>query len=333
MHPQKNIDAFDLLKFILCFFVVSIHTMGKYSLYPFVRMAVPIFFILSAYLFFRTLDGTQDAPKLKKFLLRNARLYAFWFVALLPVFLGGYLHGNLVRNFAKLAGRIVLGSSFAASWYLAALMIGVTAVYLLRKYIHPNLILLFGLILYLICCANSNYRGLFSETGLIVQLNYRYPGTIYNSFPVGILWIAIGNRLATAEPKPLQRKWCLLAVAVSCGLLVLEYAIVQKLGCAVDNDCYLMLIPVSVAVFLAAKNSRLHLGCAGTLRKLSTIVYCLHGSAAEVLMVLLPLSRLHSDLLAGLILFGATAAVSVLVGLLLLRLERCRGLHWLRWSH
>lgn len=50
-----NYDVLDLAKFVLAFFVVAIHTsfFPKY-LYPWLRVAVPLFFIISSFVFLKS---------------------------------------------------------------------------------------------------------------------------------------------------------------------------------------------------------------------------------------------------------------------------------------
>ena len=53
MNIQKNYDTFDLIKFILSIFIISIHSgIVPDILIPVVRTAVPLFFMISSYLFF-----------------------------------------------------------------------------------------------------------------------------------------------------------------------------------------------------------------------------------------------------------------------------------------
>lgn len=126
-----NYYGIDIAKVLFCIMVVAIHTMGGFGPYPYLRVAVPMFFCISSFLFFQKCDGANDTKRLKRFLLRNARLYAFGFtVLLLPtLILGGWLQGNIFANAVKFIARIFVGSTFAGSWYIPALMICVSIVY------------------------------------------------------------------------------------------------------------------------------------------------------------------------------------------------------------
>ncbi len=116
----KNYDAIDLAKFILSIIVCGIHALGRYGIYPFFRIAVPLFFIISSYFFFKKLNAENDSKDghilLKNFAKRNAKLYLFWFVLLLPITLFNLkiFSGNVVLNLVKLAAKAVFASTFVA---------------------------------------------------------------------------------------------------------------------------------------------------------------------------------------------------------------------------
>lgn len=60
----------DLFKFLLCFFVISIHLIGKtYSHYPLYRIAVPMFFMISGY-FMHNKDNEIEKNKAPSFIIR-----------------------------------------------------------------------------------------------------------------------------------------------------------------------------------------------------------------------------------------------------------------------
>ncbi len=81
---------FDVLKIVLAIFILAIHTTPTdFSLRPLLRLAVPLFFIITSYLFFskqNRLHSDRDKTNaLKKFVRRYLKLYLFWFVVLLPI--------------------------------------------------------------------------------------------------------------------------------------------------------------------------------------------------------------------------------------------------------
>ena len=71
---------YDILKFLLSLMVVMIHSkLLPDLLYPWLRIAVPLFFIMSAYFFFlkigNSIDENERKNELKKYVLRNLKFY------------------------------------------------------------------------------------------------------------------------------------------------------------------------------------------------------------------------------------------------------------------
>ena len=251
MTQRKTIEILDVTKFVLAIMVVGIHTLGKYGIYPLFRIAVPLFFMISSYLFFSNSEKRGNIGFLKKFCIRNLKLYCFWFIVLMPVFLplGGYLTGNLLFNVFKLIIKVFFGSTFTASWYISALVIGMCFVFACDKFkIDYRIVLGFTFLIYVICCLNSNYRNLMADDSIIVMINRIYPGTIYNGFLAGLFWISLGYVFA-CKGKICNRKKSKIGLIVSILLLEGEYFIVTKYHLTVDNDCYFMLVPVCCFIF------------------------------------------------------------------------------------
>lgn len=204
----KNYNGIDVAKLVFGIMVVAIHTMGKYGLYPFLRIAVPMFFCISSFLFFEKCDGKNDSQRLKRFLFRNAKLYTFWFtVLLLPtLFIGGWLKGNLLVNAIRFIVKIFVGSTFAASWYIPALMICIGIIYWCCKKVPDWVMLFISFLVYVLCCIASNYCGFLPEASILFRAIIIYPGTIYNSFPVGLLWVTLGKCMANGGGRNLLKK-------------------------------------------------------------------------------------------------------------------------------
>lgn len=287
MTQRKTIEILDVTKFVLSIMVVGIHTLGKYGIYPLFRIAVPLFFMISSYLFFSNSEKRGNIGFLKKFCIRNLKLYCFWFIVLMPVFLplGGYLTGNLLFNVFKLIIKVFFGSTFTASWYISALVIGMCFVFACDKFkIDYRIVLGFTFLIYVICCLNSNYRNLMADDSIIVMINRIYPGTIYNGFLAGLFWISLGYVFA-CKGKICNRKKSKIGLIVSILLLEGEYFIVTKYHLAVDNDCYFMLVPVCYFIFdnLIKCNWKCKKIEVKLLRKYSTIIYCVHGSVAVLI--------------------------------------------------
>ena len=64
MNVRKNYDIFDLTKFILSLFIVAIHnSIIPDILSPCARIAVPLFFMISSYLFFERKSKIIDTSR------------------------------------------------------------------------------------------------------------------------------------------------------------------------------------------------------------------------------------------------------------------------------
>lgn len=331
MRQKKCIDILDITKFIMAFMVVGIHTLGRYGIYPLFRIAVPLFFMTSSYLFFSNCEKRTNVKYLKKFCARNFKLYIFWFIVLMPIFLsfGGYLKGNLMFNFFKLGIRFLCGSTFAASWYIVALIIGISIIFFLQK-INIRFVLLMTFFIYVLCCLNSNYRNLFDETSIIIMINKIYPGTIYNSFFVGLFWIVLGYIFACKE-RTYNKKQSRVGLLISFLLLLGEHIFVTKSGFVVDNDCYFMLIPTCCFAFENLINCKWNSQIdTRLLRKFSTIIYCVHGSLVCVIgYYLIPGVDFIDCILKFIIVAGISMATSYVIHML----EKKKIFEWLRYAY
>lgn len=230
----------------------------------------------------------------------------------------------------KFVCKIFLGSTFVASWYIPALMISVTAVYFAGNKLSNSTLLLCSLPIYLFCCLASNYRGLLPESSIFLKLIFVYPGTIYNSFPVGLFWVVLGKQIAQTSKnlRPLKR---IAGLITSVILLVVEYYLICLLDCSVDNDCYIMLIPV--CVFLLSNLIHLDISIksqtAKFIRNSSTIIYCFHGTFATFLKTYVFTS--NCELNNAVSLFLITVSISLLMSMIIIFASK--RIKWLRWAY
>ena len=193
----KNGNKFDILKFVLAILIVCIHsTKAGMILRPVFRLAVPLFFMISSYLFFlkqSTLNSKQDKYKgLKKYAKRILLLYLFWFLLLLPFTI---YYRELYINFdheklITIARSFFFGSTFIASWFLMASLIGVTIVWVLSQLkVKTSWIIAIGLVIYVFCCIVSNYYSLISSCPRFIVAYNSYTSIFtlpFNSFPCSI---------------------------------------------------------------------------------------------------------------------------------------------------
>ncbi len=341
MLTRKNYDILDVTKIILSILIVCIHTELLPDIcYPILRMAVPLFFIISSYLFFSKVKmaetETEQNGMLKQYLLRNGKLYLFYFILTLPITImkrKWYVYGAMsIMMFLR---SLLFGSTFVASWYIVASMIGTATVFFLSRKLNSWVITGIGVVSYMVGCIASNYYYLFYNItafqSAMDQFEIIFPSA-YASFFVSILWIQIGKIFAEHNFSAYNKnvKWILL---FSLMLLYAERAIIMHFQFARENDCYLMLIPVCSSIFLLLMQFPIqNVSSAKTLRACSIMIYALHGSLLPIIRKLIEWWQFN-DTVSSYILFIITIILCLIYCLAVLKLEKYEHLQWLKYAH
>lgn len=342
----KNGNKFDILKFVLAILIVCIHsTKAGMILRPVFRLAVPLFFMISSYLFFlkqSTLNSKQDKYKgLKKYAKRILLLYLFWFLLLLP-FTIYYREWYINFDHEKLitiARSFFFGSTFIASWFLMASLIGVTIVWVLSQLkVKTSWIIAIGLVIYVFCCIVSNYYSLISSCPRFIVAYNGYTSIFslpFNSFPCSILFVGIGKLLAEGQFAPYNKKLFVFLLFSLLGLYI-EFFFTKYYCKVYFDDCYFMLPLVCICIFMLIGQSRpFEIGLNTTkLRSYSTIIYCCHGTLLSWQHIILQdMGIKEPDDIVVLLMFLIAIAVPIALAELFLFLERRCHLRWLRYSH
>lgn len=325
---RKNYNAFDLFKFIAAVVVMIAHTrvFGDsrfHWLHPWIRIAVPVFFMISAFLFFSKFDSLPAEEKdsyLWKFVKRDMILYLFWFIVFLPftIVYRDYFH----KGIDFFLGTIFLGSSFPASWYLMALAIGIIIVAKADKGIGRYIVPVVAFLLYLICLGQYTWRPLADRIGL--GKIYVIPDLRFaNNFFVSVIWIWLGRIFVRYQDRFSAAKInkVLAAFVLSLVLLWIEHNFLYQRGWFTNNnDVYLLGLLSSPLLFWVILLMDIHLKNPRYLRCMSTLIYCLHATFIEFLRTYVILPKFGNyELPWSLICFFATAAFSMLVSTLILK--------------
>jgi len=285
----KNNDSLDCLKVILSVLIVILHShpLGEkyhYIFYPLVRVAVPVFFIISGFLFFNKCERSNPIDALKRYVIRNMKLYAFWECVLLPVtiYVRDYFSNGMLNGFLQICKGFLFGSTFIASWYIIASVFGICICFMLKR--HNSILFLLGLSLYVICCLSSNYQIPSSNvTHIIDHVN----SVIYLpcSFASSIIWIWMGKIVAEKDIKTIFRPFVLAGICILMYIVLLieHIIIVTRDWFTQNNDCYFSLLLVCPFVFLVTKKLDVKVNNARNLRAISTITYCLHPSLSPII--------------------------------------------------
>lgn len=342
----ENGNKFDILKLVLAIFIVGIHsTRAGMILRPVFRLAVPLFFIISSYLFFLkqcTLSSWRERYKgLKKYAKRILLLYLFWFLLLFPftIYYREWYVDFGPEKLITIARSFFFGSTFVASWFLMASLVGVTIVWLLSSLkVKNSVILAIGIVIYMLCCLVSNYYNLLSHCPSFVKAYTCYTDIFtqpFNSFPCSILFVGIGKILAEKELSP-SNKLLWIVLFFSMVLLYVEFYITQHYFKAYYDDCFLLLPVACACIFMLIGQSRPRKTGYDTikLRTYSTIIYCCHGTLLSIMNSVLNFIKMNEiNCIIQFAMFFITIFLSIAICELLMRLERRRYFGWLRYSH
>lgn len=329
---EENIASLDLLKIILSIMVVVIHVNPRGSdlsfiVYPFIRVTVPLFFIMSSFFVFKKINAAQKKDQneiIKRFVSRNARLYLAWFVLLLPsvIIVRGYYKVGLKDLLTRVALDVVFGSTFKGSWFLTSLMIAVPVVYVL---INTCGWVISGIVcsaMYLLCCIASCYYSFLPENSLIIRIIDLYPGNMYNSFPVALLWVYLGalESIVVNKHKGIDKALKIVAVT-SFLLLELEYFVTVER--AVSSDCFVMLVPLSLVLFILVYRTRVQANNTRELRTYSTIFYCIHPTIVSILFMLFEKQGFaKTSFIISIIVFALTVILCTIAAYWIIKLSK-----------
>lgn len=345
-YVKYNSKKIDILKLILAILVVCIHTtrVGG-ALRPIFRIAVPLFFIISSYLFFLKQSKQATVIERKRALWRYVKriliLYFFWFVVLFEPtararqWFNDFNFGtvlDIVKNF-------FLSSTFIASWFLIASIVAMVIVWFLaEKKVKDVWLLALGAVLYGVCCLVSNYYflclsipGFESAYSTFTQV-FTYP---FNSFPVALLFVVMGKILAQRSLHiPIRALRIMLAL--SLVLIYCEFFFIKYCGTVVCDDCYFALPPLCMSLFmLVGQSTPMAISYDTTpLRAYSTIIYCSHATIAFQVGCELRELLLNPNSFQYLAFrFVATFLCVFVLSYTILKLEKLKPLSFLRYSH
>lgn len=162
---NRRINQLDVVKFILSFFVIALHTLYPFQsslpnngiIYTILHVAVPFFFITSGYLLFRKIEipiNKDGINTIMKYLKRIFSLYCIWTIIYFPITLYG-AHANHIKFSSFILSfirKFLFVGEFYYSWnlwYLNGLIVAVLIILLLLilKF-KPKFILIFGITMF-----------------------------------------------------------------------------------------------------------------------------------------------------------------------------------------
>lgn len=289
---RVNYPDLDVVKLLMAFLVIEIHTRPLMG-FPFAEriiegidvIAVPFFFLASAFLCFRGLDEASFADKalpgaarVRRTIGKLLRLYLTWTVLFLPVTVfGSVIHGDgLVHALAIFArGTLLIGENYYSwpLWYLLASVVGFTLVYIcLRGGVRSRRILLLSFVLLLVGYGITFVQG-WEAAPATLSLPVKVYGAAFggarNGVFEGFFYVAVGAVLGMRHHEVEE-----MPVLVEIALVVLGLAGTVL----VSNDAHLPFCAAAgIGSFLLSirrcgSGLRPHAGA----RNASTIIYLVH---------------------------------------------------------
>ena len=291
--PTKaNYPDLDIMKLVMALFVVEIHT-HPFNDFPqiahvadgIVRLAVPFFFVASAFLCFRGLGelsfaeaSLSGAERVRKTIGKLLRLYLTWTVIFLPVTVFGSLlnGGGLLHAVAAFVrGTLLIGQNYYSwpLWYLLASVVGFALVYImLRGGVRLKWIILSSLAFLLI-----GYCITIAQDWATAPVAIAYPVKVYcllfgssrNGLFEGCFYVAVGAVLGMNWDR-------LREIPLWAELVMVVGGLVGNIF--ISNDAHLPFCAIaSIGLFLlSVRRCGTELKPHVNSRKASTIIYLVH---------------------------------------------------------
>lgn len=302
---QTNTDihysCIDLMKFVASILVICIHTHPFYHIskdfnYLFVhlitRIAVPFFFISSGFFFFKKINKYgHQIGFLYKYLKRLLLIFGIWLLIYFPFsFIFPYLklqyhHPIFLKNY--LFSILYIGS-FSHLWFFPALILSISLLFFLSRYMKLRMLLLISIALYLFGTLGDTYYHLksFDFVEIIHDWIRREFWTSRNGLFFGLPFVTIGAVISNLNLDLISYNKIKVGVSLSFVLLLIEFLFIKINQWAIDYNMYIMLMPFSFFFFLYLIHAKRLIPYSGLLRDYSLLIYGFHYLPVALIRVL-----------------------------------------------
>lgn len=340
-QSKDKYDAFDLAKYILSFFIVAIHVnlFPQYT-YPWLNIAVPLFFMMSAFLLTKKINKEPENKDkiIKKFVIRQLQLYLFWFILLLPITIDtkkSWFNEGIPMGIYRCISHTLLSSTFITSWYIVASIWAVLIIWKFCSKVDSKKLTIIFTIIYIICCFRSSWIVRLN-TIPIIETTIRYFETILVnptfSIPVALFWVNLGKLFAEDKIKIPSKKTHIISTISFGILLYVEWLISVKYEARYVSSCFFFLAPLVTCIFAFLLNWKITLKNGYTLRKISVITYPLHAS---VLRIITPIINNHitNSTIALFVNFATTIIICHLVYVLFKNITKLKWFNFVKVAY
>ena len=321
-----------IYKFILSILVVAIHVepfSGDAQFYLcnyLARIAVPSFFVMSAYfLFDKLIKNNWD----KNIFIQNekhlAKYYGVWLILHAPVVLyRTYLEANGTLDYIwKIFQAVCLKGPYGALWFLPATMMAVALVYFIGKKFGPLICLILSFPLFFFAALETEYFALIKDIMWMEKANeflVTIFGWLANGLTFGFFFCAIGFYIAVHKNKNRNLKFDIIALIVSFILLFIETTIVRDYELCVSYGAMFMLIPtvyflVQILLNMNTTENQKLIHTSKYLQNMSLLIYPMHFAIMELLEYFLQNNTIYmsSTILQFVVVTTVTCSISSLI--------------------
>ncbi len=335
-HTVKaQYPAVDLMKFLLAIVVVSIHTdpfTGTALNEPWgmiTRVAVPFFFLSSAFFLFRSLPLEKgffcaNRAAVWKTIRRILLLYLIASLVYLPI-----SHLKFDGGILQLLSALLFKGVYSHLWFLPALALSILLTALLLQVFRTRAVFLIALLFYLVATLATSYHSLVIRSDSARQFYDALDGFMgdQNAFTYGFVFVALGAWIAQKKQQP-NLRFCLCGAALGFAALAAEGFGVTHFRLYSGRFLFFSLLPLSYFLFTAALSLRITERRAYPyLRRMSTNIYVFHYFFIYFAVTALSIPK-HS-----MTAFLFSSAASTLFALLVVLLSEKKKLHWLKYFY
>lgn len=239
MYQRRIYNGLDLLKFLMATAVVAIHVKPfdalpilKSITQPILTAAVPIFFLITAFLFFRkcySLKHDERLEALLRYCKRIGILYVVWFIIDFGyIYLRKNYFDNGMDGGVQLLKDVFFASTFPGSWFLSASVVALVIVWGMSRCLGSWLtfVVSFSLSLYL----------LFHDSlPMVMQAPYNWYAETFReqvwlSFPSALVWVSMGECFAKSHYYEAWEKFSRNNKKILAFLLLIVYVFAVMFG-------------------------------------------------------------------------------------------------------
>lgn len=328
METKRNYNSIDLVKFIMAFAVIAIHTglkdafstdTTKQITDQIINLGVPFFFLSSGYLIASKMEtpcnSENNIRMLKNYLVKILKLYLVWMTIYLPMTVFVYFRDHVLplRAFLLIIkGYVLTGEQYNAwhFWYLLSTIVTVVVIIIMtRMKVKPEGLMILSVIGFICTYILHKVPELGGSLPFVLRavrkiLEYNL---INNRVFYGFVYIPIGMCIFRHKI-PVIINWIMMIGGFAANIFIN----------GVGADIFLAIVP-AVGLFGIVETIRLSdKKVFPFLRRMSTYIYLVHMYMWTFFYVFFLGGEAY-----GLIPFVFTSILSVLVALIIVGVKGC----------